>query len=207
MNSSAEFTVSRNVSRETLEKLKLYEALLRKWTPAINLVAKSTLDTIWERHFLDSAQVFDLAPKSGRHWVDMGSGGGFPGMIAAILAGAERPEMQVTLVESDNRKATFLATVARETDTPVTVISERVESLPDLSADILTARALAPLDQLLAFADKHLMPTGTALFQKGANHTAEIEQAIEKWQFSLQKHISMTDPNAVILAIGGIKRV
>ncbi|MCB2094470.1 MAG: 16S rRNA (guanine(527)-N(7))-methyltransferase RsmG [Rhodobacteraceae bacterium] len=207
MKTAQDFASARNVSRETLEKLAIYEKMLRKWTPAINLVARSTLEQLWSRHFLDSAQVYDLAPKNGGHWVDLGSGGGFPGMVAAILATEEQPEIRFSLVESDGRKAAFLSAVAQATDIKVAVIPERVESLAGLGADILTARALAPLDQLLLYADKHLKPAGTALFPKGVNYASEMRQALEKWQFSCIENISKTNPAAVVLTIGGIKRV
>ncbi len=197
----------RDVSRETLERLGLYEALLRKWNPAINLVSRTTLDAVWDRHFRDSVQVFDLAPKTARHWADLGSGGGFPGLVAAILAADEAPEMTFTLVESDGRKAAFLQAVARETGVAVAVRAERIEEAPPLSADIVTARALAPLARLLGLADRHMATGGTAMFPKGANFRDEVQQALESWRFSYQTMPSVTEPGAVVLAIGGISRV
>lgn len=197
----------RYVSRETSERLARFEALIRKWNPAINLVARSTLDDLRTRHFLDSAQIFDLAPITVRHWVDIGSGGGFPGMIVAILAADERPDLSVTLVESDRRKAAFLASAARELEVSVNVVPARAEAIPPLQADILSARAVAPLDMLLAHAGRHLSPGGTAIFPKGANHRAELDQALEHWMFSYQKVPSKTDAAGVILIIGGISRV
>lgn len=197
----------RDVSRETSELLARFEVLIRKWNPVINLVARSTLDDLRNRHFLDSVQVFDLAPASAAHWADLGTGGGFPGMIVAILASIERPDLSVTLVESDQRKAAFLATVARELAISVEVLPARIEALPPLQADILSARALAPLDTLLAHAERHLAPDGTAIFPKGANHQVELDQALEHWTFSYQKEPSKTDAAGVILIIGGISRV
>lgn len=197
----------RSVSRETMARLKCYEALLRKWNPAINLVARSTLDGIWERHFRDSIQVFDLAPPSARHWADLGSGGGFPGLVAAILAADERPDLRVTLVESDLRKAAFLTTVARETGLAATVLPKRIEDLEPLAADVLSARALAPLDRLLAHAERHLAPAGIAIFPKGAAWREELRLALEHWRFSYENSVSVTDPDATVLTIGGISRV
>lgn len=197
----------RSVSRETFERLALYETLLRKWNPAINLVARSTLDSLWDRHFRDSIQVFDLAPAAARNWADLGSGGGFPGLVAAILAADERPSTHVTLVESDQRKATFLATVAREAGIHVTVLSERIETVMPLGADVVTARALAPLDRLFGFAERHLAADGTAIFPKGTAWRDEVAQALESWRFSYQNNDSMTEPGATILTIGGISRV
>lgn len=205
--SEAEFLVRHDVSRETLERLRIYEALLRKWNPAINLVSKSTLDQVWSRHFLDSAQIFDLADPSARTWADLGSGGGFPGLVVAILAAGRGRELGMTLVESDTRKAAFLMTVAREAGLTVAVKSERIEALSPLGADILSARALAPLVKLLEFSERHLRPGGQALFPKGANHAEELRQALETWSFSYDTIPSATDPDAVVYSLREIRRV
>ncbi|PQV56645.1 16S rRNA (guanine527-N7)-methyltransferase [Defluviimonas denitrificans] len=195
-----------DVSRETWGRLELYDSMLRKWNPAINLVSRTTLDDIWARHFLDSAQLFMLAPNAARLWADLGAGGGFPGLVIAILAQELRPGLSVTLVESDQRKCTFLREVARQTGTPVTVLTQRAEDLPPLHADIVSARALAPLRDLLHLAERHLTPAGTALFLKGANHDAELSDALETFRFTFQKRASQTDPQAVILSIGDLAR-
>ncbi|MBK1634865.1 16S rRNA (guanine(527)-N(7))-methyltransferase RsmG [Rhodovulum adriaticum] len=201
-------TVTRDVPRETSERLSAYAALLRKWNPAINLVSRSTLKDLETRHIADSAQLFDLAPKNAAHWVDLGSGGGFPGLVIAILAADAAPQMRVTLIESDLRKATFLRTAARELGLENTnVLSQRIEAAPPQGADVLSARALAPLTDLLSFATRHLAPDGVALFPKGARHDQELEAALATWRFTVQKIPSTTDPQAVILQIGGIARV
>jgi len=196
-----------NVSRETSERLDTYAALLVKWNPAINLVSKSSLADLQTRHFADSAQLFELCPPTARHWVDLGSGGGFPGLVIAILAAESMPELAVTLVESDGRKAAFLSAVVRETGLHAKVIADRIESLPPLAADVLSARALAPLPQLLAFAEQHLAPGGHALFPKGATHRSEVAESLADWRFDLREHPSKTDPHAVILEIEGVSRV
>ena len=195
-----------NVSRETAARLDTYAALLEKWNPAINLVAKSTLAALWPRHILDSAQLLALAPPGARRWADLGSGGGFPGLVIAILAADTAPDLRLTLVESDRRKAAFLETVLRETGISATVAAERIEDLPPLAANIVSARALAPLPVLLGHAHRHLAPGGIALFPKGARHRGEIAESLERWRFSVQKHPSRTDPDAVILSIGDIER-
>ncbi len=195
-----------NVSRETMVKLQRYEALLRKWNPAINLVAKSTLEDAWARHFEDSAQVYELCPEGSAHWVDLGSGGGFPGMVVVIMATEQRPQLKVTLVESDQRKATFLRTVARECAVDVAVQAVRSEDLPPQSADVVSARAFAPLHELLGHAARHLRPGGSAILLKGAQAEAEIAEALASWRFTLQKTPSKTDPRAVILTIGELRR-
>ncbi|TMV83054.1 16S rRNA (guanine(527)-N(7))-methyltransferase RsmG [Thioclava sp. BHET1] len=198
---------AQDVSRETMERLEHYAALLRKWNPAINLVSKSTLEELWTRHFLDSAQIYDHCPEGAQHWVDLGSGGGFPGLVIAILAAENRPGLRVTLVESDIRKATFLRTVARETKVSVQVLSDRIEHLPPLSADVLSARALAALPQLLEYAARHMAADGLALFPKGATHAEELDAARKIWTFSCNALASQTDPRSVILAIGGLAHV
>ncbi|GGE55404.1 16S rRNA (guanine(527)-N(7))-methyltransferase RsmG [Actibacterium pelagium] len=195
-----------DVSRETRERLETYESLLKKWNPAINLVSKSTLDDAWTRHFVDSAQIFDLTPDDTRHWVDIGSGGGFPGLVVAIMAAEARPEMSTTLIESDLRKATFLRTVIRETGISAKVLSERIEKAPPQQADVLSARALAPLTDLLGFAERHLSPKGLTVFPKGKSAVDEINAALETWSFDLQKVVSQTDSDAVILLIRDIRR-
>lgn len=196
-----------DVSRETLERLETYEALLRKWNPAINLVARGTMADAWARHFLDSAQIFALAPPIARTWLDIGSGGGFPGMVVAIIAAELRPGLSVTLMDSDLRKAAFLNEVARQTGIEATITAGRVEDLLPVGADVISARAFAPLTVLLALTERHLRPGGTGLFLKGARHQQEIAQALESFRFDLQKVPSQTDPQAVILSVGGITRV
>jgi 16S rRNA (guanine527-N7)-methyltransferase len=196
-----------DVSRETLERLHTYAWLLRQWNPRINLVSRATLDDLWSRHFVDSAQVFELAPDTARHWADLGSGGGFPGLVVAIIAAEKRPGLNVTLVESDKRKAVFLRTVAQRVGVDVTVIAERIESIKPLSADVLSARALAPLSTLLGFAERHMVPAGTALFLKGAGWRSEIKEALDHWRFRCEDITSTTSPDAAILKLGEIERV
>ena len=195
-----------DVSRETRDRLESYESLLKNWNPAINLVSKSTIDDAWTRHFVDSAQIFDLTPEDTRHWVDIGSGGGFPGLVVAIMAAEARPEMSTTLIESDLRKATFLRTVIRETGISAKVLSERIEKAPPQQADVLSARALASLTDLLSFAERHLSPKGLTVFPKGKSAVDEINAALETWSFELQKEVSQTDSDAVILLIRDIRR-
>ncbi|SLN24622.1 Ribosomal RNA small subunit methyltransferase G [Pseudoruegeria aquimaris] len=196
-----------DVSRETMERLEIYAALLKKWNPAINLVAKSTLGDLWQRHIVDSVQVFSRAPETVDHWVDIGSGGGFPGMVCAILAAEKRGGCRFTLIESDQRKAAFLRTVARDTGAKVDVLAKRIESVPPQNADVLSARALASLDKLFEFAECHLKPTGRALFPKGESYQQEIEEARARWHFSADVIPSITDGKAVVLSIGGLERV
>ena len=201
------FMAEFDVSRETLDRLDVFESLLRKWNKAINLVSAATLHEVWERHFVDSAQIFDLAPESVLHWVDMGAGAGFPGLVIAILAQEKRPDLSVTLIESDHRKSAFLLTVIRELGLAAQVKAARVEELNRLDCDVLSARALAPLHKLLGFSELHLASDGVALFPKGARWAEEVATARESWSFDLESWTSQTDPSSVILKITGAKRV
>lgn len=196
----------RPVSRETYDRLAGFVALLEKWNPRINLVSAATLPEVWDRHILDSLQVFDLAGVTAGNWADLGTGGGFPGLVVALVAVEEAPDLRVTLVESDQRKAAFLATVLRETAVTAQVRAERIESLPPLAATVLSARALAPLPRLIDHAARHLAPGGKALFPKGQAHAQEVEQALASRRFRVQKHPSRTDSQAVILEIEDISR-
>lgn len=192
----------RDVSRETYDKLRAFEELVRKWTQRINLVSRADANAIWERHIVDSVQVFDLAPDSG-DWLDIGSGGGFPGIIVAILSDGR----DLTLMESDKRKCTFLRTAIRELDLTATVLTERIEEAPPQCADVLSARALTDLSGLLAFAERHLAPGGVALFPKGQRWQDEVAKAQEKWGFQYEAIPSITNPAASVLKIKEIARV
>lgn len=207
MTSAAEVSVAGlDVSRETFADLQAFEQLVRRWTPAINLVSKTTLPDLWARHILDSAQVFSLCPSSATSWADLGSGGGFPGIVVAILARELKPDLHVTLVESDLRKATFLRQAAQSLALPVAVRSNRIESLDPLNADVLSARALAPLSDLLAYADRHLAAGGVAIFPKGARYAEELAAAQENWAFDADTQQSHSDADAAILVIRNIHR-
>ncbi|SNS10423.1 16S rRNA (guanine(527)-N(7))-methyltransferase RsmG [Antarctobacter heliothermus] len=195
------------VSRETSERLTLYLALLEKWNPRINLVARSTIKDAVQRHFIDSAQLSALDKAQSGPWVDLGSGGGFPGLVVAILKTELAPDRRVTLIESDTRKATFLRTVIRQTDLTTRVLSERIEKASPQNAVTVSARALAPLTKLLDFAARHLSPQGSALLMKGENWGKEVEDARAQWQFSCTPHTSKTNPNAVVLEIGDLVHV
>ena len=190
-----------NVSRETYQALTDLEAMVLRWNGAVNLVGTSTLRTIRERHVLDSAQLFALAPPAARHWVDLGSGGGFPGLVVAVIAQELRPALKMTLVEADLRKATFLREAARSLNLTATVHACRIEVLPPQRADVLSARALAPLPLLLSYLERHMDTSGVALFPKGARHAEEVTAARQRWTFELETVASVSDPNAGVLVI------
>ena len=197
---------SLGVSRETFDRFCVFAELLRKWSPKINLVSRQSMSDLWDRHIRDSLQIVRQAPKAER-WLDLGSGGGFPGMIAAIVALDEQPTQAVTMMESDRRKAVFLRTAARETGVRCTVLAERIESVPPQDAHVLSARALADLSTLLGFAERHLAENGTALFPKGATWKKELAEARREWRFDAEEITSETESEAVILKIKGVQRV
>lgn len=196
-----------DVSRETSERLESFAALLRKWNAAINLVSKSTLDDLWSRHILDSAQLATFFPEGKAIWADLGSGGGLPGLVLAIMAHDLKPELSFQLVEADQRKATFLRHVVRELALNVTVSSERIENLPPIGADVLSARALAPLSALCGHAVRHLCPGGIAIFPKGSNSADEIADARKLWFFDVEAFPSLTSDEAAILHMKLIRHV
>lgn len=191
------------VSRETLERLDRFVELLERWNRKINLVAPATLGQVWQRHVLDSAQLLPLAPENATHWLDLGSGGGFPGIIIAILAVELQPDLSVTLVESDQRKCAFLRNAA--VGLKVRVLSKRVEQLPPQQADVISARALAALPDLLDLAAPHLAEGGVLLFPKGESYRAEVAAALATRRFACEDIPSATNPSGAILKIGDLR--
>ena len=196
-----------NVSRETFLRLKEYEKLLFKWNAKINLVSKSTLDNFWNRHVLDSAQFLSSVGEKAGKWVDLGSGGGLPGLVVAILSDEIEPVNKLLLVEADARKAVFLKTVCRELGLQVEVYNNRIEELPPISANIVSARALAPLKTLCLYAKNHLEKDGVAVFAKGETWKAELVEAQKKWIFSYEAVKSTLHEGSVVLVLRGIKSV
>ncbi len=196
------------VSRETEERLGAYVALLRKWQRAENLIAPSTLPAIWRRHVADSAQLASLFPEA-RRWLDLGSGAGLPGVIVAVL-GAARGDTVVHLVESNRKKCAFLRQAIRATGAPAIVHEGRIEELLaswSEPVDQISARALAPLAELLSLAAP-LMERGVpAAFHKGQDFVREIAQATQSWGFDLVKHDSRVGDGGAILDISHLSRM
>lgn len=195
-----------NVSRETLDALRDYVALLGKWQGAINLIGPSTYETVWTRHIADSLQLLPLAPPTARQWVDLGSGAGFPGLVLAIAL-KDRPGAAVQLFESDGRKATFLREAIRRTGAQATVHEARIEAAPAFPADVITARALAPLDRLLDFAAPFWVEGTVGLFSKGRKVAEELEAAGKRWRFTYDLAASRTDSAGSILVVRSLTRV
>ncbi len=192
-----------NVSRETLERLKLYVAVLEQWQPRINLVAGATLPEVWNRHLADSAQLLALAPNA-RTWLDLGSGAGFPGLVIAIMT-HDQPGPRVTLIESDRRKSAFLAEVARQTGISVEIHTARVEQIATHDmlkpVDVVSARALAPLVRLIPLSLPFFGDATLGLFPKGRDAESEVTQARATWAFDVEMTPSLTDAAARIVAI------
>jgi 16S rRNA (guanine527-N7)-methyltransferase len=190
------------VSRETEERLALLVSELARWQAAKNLVSATTMADVWTRHIADSLQIHRLAPDAPR-WLDLGSGGGFPGLVIGICL-AETPGGHIDLVESNSRKCAFLRHAARLTGAPVTVHAARIEDVVDEfvgRVDVVTARALAPLPQLLGWC-KELLRTGTlGLFPKGQHLDTELTDSSRYWKIQASTVFSVTDGAARILMV------
>jgi 16S rRNA (guanine527-N7)-methyltransferase len=191
------------VSRETLDRFDAYGALLAHWNRSINVVSPASLGHLWTRHFADSAQLWRLAAPAAANWVDLGSGGGLPGIVVAIL-GANQDGMSVHLVESDRRKAEFLRQCIRELSLSAKVHPVRIEFYPGPRGSVVSARALAPLSVLLSYLPSTRSPGGIALFPKGRSHEKELDAALALWNFEYRLHPSRTDPEAAIIEIGAV---
>lgn len=195
------------VSRETIGRLEIYVALLRKWQKSQNLVSAGTLSGVWSRHVADSAQTMAALPEA-RRWIDLGSGAGFPGLVTAILL-ADVAEARVHLVESNKGKVAFLRAVARETGAPVTVHAQRIDDFNrDFTdpVDGISARALAPLADLVAMAEQHVARGATAVFHKGQDFASEVREATLSWDLDLVEQCSRIDPAGRLILIRRIER-
>ncbi len=194
------------VSRETLDKLETYVEMLRKWNRTINLVSKSTIDDIWHRHIRDSLQLADLTslPSS---WLDLGSGGGLPGLVVAAKMAESTAEQQVTLVESDQRKCAFLSAAANAMELSVAIECRRIEESTGRSYDVISARALASLPDLLELALPYRHDNTICIFPKGAKADAELKAAQQDWNIDCDSVKSVTDPSATILRLQEYSRV
>lgn len=188
-----------SVSRETAARLQIYADLLVKWQTSINLVGASTLPDLWRRHFLDSAQLAKHVPDGPI--LDLGSGAGFPGLVLAILG-----KGPVHLVESDARKCAFLREAARLTSANATVHHQRIETVPVFPVAAITARALAPLVDLLKMSEKFITPTVQLLFLKGRNSEEELTQAAKEWNMHIDRVPSLSDSSGLILHLSEVHR-
>lgn len=183
------------------DRLTIYAELVARWSPRINLVAPGDLPRLWERHIADAMQLVPLIPPAARSIADLGSGAGLPGLVLAILTG-----LPTHLVERDRRKAAFLREAARATAAPATIHAADAATLPPLNVDLVTARALAPLPDLLPLVARHLAPGGAALLPKGATAEAELTAAAPLWTMRVERFPSRTDPTATILRLTEVAR-
>jgi len=202
-----EFAAAIPVSRETLAHLKLYASMLADWNERHNLVSRGSLGDLWRRHFLDSAQLAGLIPDAATSLVDLGSGAGFPGLVLAEML-RERGKFRTVLYESIGKKAAFLKLVAERLKLPNAEIRQaRLENASPEVFDIIAARACAPLDKLLAYAQPFWGPATKALLLKGQNVEVELTEARKSWSMEQERHPSRSDASGVILEIRELHRV
>jgi 16S rRNA (guanine527-N7)-methyltransferase len=199
-----EFASAVNVSRETLARLKAYVGLLTDWNARHNLVSAKSLDDVWRRHVWDSAQLAAYVPAETRTVADLGSGAGFPGLVLAELL---RGRVTVTLYEATRKKAEFLKAAAERMDLPVTIQNVRIEAGRQPTVDLVTARALAPLDKLLGYAQQMADKRTVCLFLKGQSLASELTEAHKSWRMKTLQHPSATDPSGVILEVRELRHV
>jgi 16S rRNA (guanine527-N7)-methyltransferase len=192
-----EFAAKTGVSRETLARLKAYADLLTDWNARHNLVAKSTLPDLWRRHVWDSAQLAPMIPQTAQTLADLGSGAGFPGLVLAVL----RPDLAVTLHEATTKKCAFLQAAADRMGITVAIQNARLEDRPPQAFDVVTARALAPLPQLLGYAHSFVWPNSVCLFLKGQNVGSELTEATKYWNMKVSQVPSQTDPSGAIVTV------
>lgn len=195
------------VSRETAARLQSFVAILGKWQAHDNLIASSTLPMLWRRHVADSAQLARFFPQA-RIWLDLGSGAGFPGLVLAIFL-ADFPDSCVHMVESNQRKCAFLREVIRAIDLPAKVHHGRIEAILaewNEPVDVISARALAPLDRLFSLIEPMFSSDVVGAFHKGQDFEREIEETTKSWAYDLIKHKSLTDKNSAILEIRNLAR-
>ena len=202
-----QFRRSEDVSRETMANLEVLARLLVKWNRTARLVAPSTLGQIWCRHILDSAQLLDHVPGNARKLADIGTGGGFPGLVLAIIGAERLPKTRFILVDSNARKCEFLREVCRQTGVHATVLQNRNEELDPLEADVVTARAVARLGNLLGMAERHLATGGICMFHKGHGFGNEIRAAARNWRFQFEALPSRTNDGGRILLVRDVTHV
>lgn len=190
-----------NVSRETTTCLSQYLDILSEWNARINLVSRSSVSDAWSRHLADSAQLLPLVPPHARSWLDLGSGAGLPGLPVAIVAQEVLPSLHVTLVEADRRKVAFLRTVRSALNLDVSIKAERIEALPAQPFDVVSARGLAPLDELCRLSHRFKHPGTVFLFPKGAQVDSELTRVTRHWHIRADRIPSRTRRDATILRI------
>jgi len=196
-----DFMEAYGVTHETIHSLSAYETMLIEWNQKFNLVAASTLPQIWTRHFSDSAQLMSFIPEKALTLADMGAGAGFPGLVLAIMAKGLNKPLHVHAIEATGKKADFLQAVIDGLKLNVTVRRERVEAIRDLKTDIVTARALKALPELLKYANYLIHKDTICVFPKGQHAAEELTQARKYWTFDAETHKSRSDDSGSILVL------
>ncbi len=195
-----------NVSRETFDQLKTYQSLLIDWQEKFNLVSKSSIDDAWNRHFLDSVQLFQYIPENAKNLIDFGSGAGFPGMVLAIIAKEKTPYLKVVLTDSIKKKTVYLNEVANKTNTDVEIVNDRIENIPNQKYDVITSRAMTSLSDLLKYSYPFCHKETLCIFPKGKNYALELKEAHLKWKFKCEIKASEQSEEGKILLISNIKK-
>jgi len=190
-----------NVSRETINLLKTYEASLNEWQNKMNLVSKNSLPDAWNRHFADSMQLFNLLPQDAEIVYDFGSGAGFPGMVLAVMSKEKTPYLKFKLVESIGKKTLYLKHVKEITGANVDVINERIEKIKPEIADAITSRAMCSLNELLKYSRPFCSKKTKMIFLKGRNYKEELQIAQKEWKFKLEILPNQESSDGVILII------
>ena len=196
-----------SVSRETLQRLYSYEMMVSRWNSTINLVSKASLEDLWSRHIVDSSQIYSCAQPKAGVWLDLGSGGGFPGVVIAIIAKELSPKLEIVLVESDTRKCVFLRSVIRELGIGARVENSRIEDFELSNVSFLSARALSNMNNLCRFAENFVSRETVCFFSKGELYEKEVAECRENWNFEHEVVRSRTSDNGKIVVIRRLERV
>lgn len=195
-----------NVSRETIKTLKNYEALVLEWNERFNLISKSSVDFIWDRHILDSLQLYEFLDDKAKSLYDFGSGAGFPAIVLAIIAKEKNPDLKITLIESIKKKAIFLNEVKNKLELNIEIINDRIENIDKTNIDIITSRAMASLDKLLEYSKPFCSKKTQLIFPKGIKWKEELLEAQKKWNFNYEVINSKTDESGHIFKISNLRR-
>lgn len=194
-----------SVSRETFDRLQSYEAFLLRWNNRINLVGKNEIFDFWNRHIIDSAQLM-MHVEHTENWIDLGSGAGLPGLVCAIISKELSPRTCFSLVESDQRKSVFLNQAAIHLGLKIKVHQDRIEAIPSDRFDVISARALAPINKLFRYAEKFTHDQSVMMFLKGQHASRELTEASEHWHSQVETYPSLSDPSGKILKITKLQR-
>lgn len=196
-----------SVSRETFDSLKAYQSLLIEWQKKFNLVSNNSLEEAWERHFIDSVQLWKFIPETARSLLDFGSGAGFPGMVLAVIAKEKTPYLKVGLIESIAKKTMYLKTVAAELCVDVEIFNDRIENIPVQKVDVITSRAMTSLNGLLDYAHRFCKPETICIFPKGKKYAEELAEAHRHWKFKCRIEPSEVSEEGRILIVSNLSKI